>query len=372
MSPRVFIFDIDGTIANENCLEENREQIEINKNNLSISSDFYRAQLTELKKQNKIDPIVQESIRDFTDRLKFINDAFEYYTRNPNDRIVGKIDEVLKLLRIIKERNDHVYIVTTRPLSNNDTNIDKLFSNGVNIKIIKLIKEILYNQFGVKNKKDLINLNYNPKTRWLYFLNFKDDIKICNEQLRFNLFKIYVKQINPKNKYIKNFLDQLETVKEFQEDKYGGFGTGVIKMLQILDIKNLHPKYSWENMSFFDDATHNFTAYEEFCQVIPEMKEMKFYRGVVDHECVFWNDEVLEDLNNSYFKNKQKSQTKSTYERFYNDNGSSDDYEGPSDETLSVLSGYIGKYKDNPGKFQQDYLGSDESSEKSIAERFYG
>ena len=312
MSQKVFIFDLDGTITNENCLEFNDSKIEeqIKQNEEELHS--YQAQLNAMQYYEKT-PENEKQKKEFQNMIDYYKYVLNYYEKN-KESIVDKKNYTIQLLNKILENGDRIYIVTTRPYDENQKgkpeNIikTKIFEDGgIDPQIVHLIKQVVMKQFDVKSDKNIYKLNFDPETRWLYFFNRKDfkghNVKICNELKRIKIFSDLLREKFPHlevfNSTVYKSSNEINDPK--YKTRYGGHPTGIIKMLQILDIKHFN-NCEWNDISFFDDAKHNFNAYGLFCDVIPNMKNMKFYRGEVDHGCVFWNEKVSNDLDQWYFQ----------------------------------------------------------------------
>lgn len=282
---------------------------------------------------------------------------------------------VLALLReaLNSETHDYsIYIMTSRPVFNDATgkkmkhkthemfeifygNQDGEYYEPIYDKII----EILYNKnpgvisqeltgiysddFYLK-ENSVFNANHtdNPKNRWLYYFNMKDDpggiiindicrlyefCKACLEIPGFitekpNKFQLLSYEIDSilddndneydgffelknnilyfmelYNKYINNQIDSI-----ISEDEFHKF-SGTLKMLQLIEIVTLN-NYQWKDIHFFDYSILTYKSYEMFCKYIPQMREMNYYPDNPDDiSCVF--DRIKhEDVRKRLFKNK--------------------------------------------------------------------
>ena len=211
------------------------------------------------------------------------------------------------------------YIVTTRPLKDVPDEIlenkslwdDYIIDYEYNVILKQMnMLELLYTNimmkisrtYNVTDGRAIFHLNSNPKTRWLYYLNMAElydgegeveYINFCgriNEMCRYNAFR-EVARLN------EDIVPELS----LSGSNYGGYQSGVIKMLQIIDIVELGG-YQWQNVYFFDDAKHNFEAWENLGGLSPQdLGKMNFIRGsneaILDHQWVFAKKGIFDELD---------------------------------------------------------------------------
>lgn len=261
---KVLIFDLDKTIASPSCLKYEGLRKKVIK-------------LLNYANLNKI-PIYIVTTRPIKD--SYFKETSKIFSRNK------KIKEEDKLIRIQFDvfrsnlHEDIINLVIGNVCIMNDIEPDTLFKKQKN-------KTMINKEFVTK----IFNLNMNPSTRWFYYLNMVKTPKykegVVDEICRYDFISKYLEENNSDIKF---------PPRAFSEDSWGGITTGIVKMLQILDIVQLH-NYSWDQIIFFDDAKHNYEAWREYLLLLlGDSNKMTFLHGNIDHECVFMNHDVFVTL----------------------------------------------------------------------------
>lgn len=261
--------------------------------------------------------------------------------------------------QILNDDNIDFYIVTTRPLVdipdelfNTDGIIDEsvldefiidyednYIMSGFNFDLKFQIFQKLSRRFNCRTPKEVYKLNSDPSTRWLYYLNMAESWNEetdqpepllvkgrINDKCRYQKFKEKTKQLQIKSictsdcvceneNFEHSSIQEMDPAEDFEKEEvktfrlpylsldgsnYGGFQSGVIKILQLIDILQLGG-YKPENMFFFDDAKHNYQAWCYFSLFSEDISKFNFIKGnniaKMDHQWVFGRKNIFQELN---------------------------------------------------------------------------
>lgn len=167
------------------------------------------------------------------------------------------------------EGNARVFVVTSRAGTWRDE--DVILTYGLGRGTVKRLVRAV----GARTLKKALELNANPATKWLYYIN--DGPRRLDE-------------IERLSKFVRAYPDS--------PINHGG----VIKMFQLMDIQE-QTGLSFRDIHFFDDADHNYEAWMALGGIkvrlrsgrSTKLRHMNFYWG--EGECVFRKAHVWEKLD---------------------------------------------------------------------------